>query len=236
MRKRRAFTLIELLVVMAVIAILAGLLVPALGRARLKGQRAACLSNLREISRAFILYLNDHEDRFPDARDLKASLPGGYRPWSTWPPSDPRTGWGAIVFADDGADWRVWSCPAGESTPAGTAVQTVQAVSDATNAPVTRYWAWRFDRTNDLNDPTMLEDFWGKTTTQAVQGLQSTNDPTVGPIGGPVDVELVVDPYFPQTIPTVDPALSGRTVHAGGRSRAYLDGHVAFLKDVRTPW
>src|SRR6267378_1508623 len=99
---RRAFTLIELLVVIAIIAILASLLLPALARAKQRSQRAACLSNLRQIGVSFTLYLNDHADRFMDRRDLKSSLPGGYHPWSSWPPSDPRGGWAAVVLRDFG--------------------------------------------------------------------------------------------------------------------------------------
>jgi prepilin-type N-terminal cleavage/methylation domain-containing protein/prepilin-type processing-associated H-X9-DG protein len=231
-----AFTLIELLVVIAIIAILAALLLPAISKAKQRAQRAGCLSNLRQIGLAFTLYLNGHENRFPDRRDLKSSLPGGYRPWTSWPPSDPRGGWAAVVLFGDGATYPIWSCPAAIHSPAGTSVQTVQLVSTDTNAPQTHYWMWRFDRTNDLSDSTMLEDFWTKTETQAVADLRTANDPTVGPVGGASDVELVVDSYFPSTIPSVDPALKGRTVHAGGRNRLYLDGHTQYLKDARTPY
>jgi prepilin-type N-terminal cleavage/methylation domain-containing protein len=232
---RKAFTLVELLVVIAIIAILAALLLPVLSSVKQRGQRTVCLSNLRQIGAGFSLSLNENNDFFPDRRDLKSGLPGGYRPWTTWPPSDPRAGWAATNYADVCPDPKIWSCPAAVDSTVGNIVQSAQATSSETNAPLCRYWAWRFDRTNDMSDPVMLEDFWGKSETAAVSDLQSAHDPTVGPISDPVDVELFVDPYYPKTVPTVPAGLKGRTIHAGGRCRVFLDGHTQFLRDARTP-
>jgi hypothetical protein len=126
----------------------------------------------------------------------------------------------------------VWSCPAAVNSPVGNIIQSVQATSNDTNAPLCRYWAWRFD---SITVPAGVEDFWGKSESQAVSDLQSTNDPLVGPISGAVDVELVVDPYYPNTTPGVPAGFSGRTIHAGGRCRVFLDGHAQFIRDPRTP-
>ena len=56
---KRSFTLIELLVTIAVIAILAGMLLPALSRARESGRTATCAGGLRQLTAANILYSND---------------------------------------------------------------------------------------------------------------------------------------------------------------------------------
>ena len=59
-QKSEGFTLVELLVVVAVVGILAGLLLPALGKARSVAVRTSCLSNLRQVSLAARLYMDDH--------------------------------------------------------------------------------------------------------------------------------------------------------------------------------
>ena len=62
--RKRAFTLIELLVVIAVIAILAALLFPVFSQAREKARQAACLSNLKQISMALMLYVQNNDERY----------------------------------------------------------------------------------------------------------------------------------------------------------------------------
>ncbi len=62
---RAAFTLIELLVVIAVIALLMGLLVPVLSRAREQGRRAACMGNIRQFIIGIQVYASDYQERLP---------------------------------------------------------------------------------------------------------------------------------------------------------------------------
>ncbi len=65
--RRRGFTLIELLAVIATIAILASLLLPVLGRVKIKAQRTACSSNLRQLGFAWVMYYTDYQDNLVES-------------------------------------------------------------------------------------------------------------------------------------------------------------------------
>jgi len=76
--KRKGFTLVELLVVIAIIALLMGILMPALARVRQIAHRMVCGSNLRGIGTAFMVYANDYDQELPD------------------PPSSGKASWGSL--------------------------------------------------------------------------------------------------------------------------------------------
>jgi hypothetical protein len=134
------------------------------------------------------------------------------------------------VLSNEVTAREVWSCPSILNSPLGKAVQCLQETSTASNAPVTRYWLWRFDR---IEEDVPLDNFWGKGVEQAVIDLRAANNPAAGQPNGASEVELAVDPYFPGTIPAVAAEMKGLAAHRKGRNRLMLDTHVEFTRDAR---
>jgi prepilin-type N-terminal cleavage/methylation domain-containing protein/prepilin-type processing-associated H-X9-DG protein len=95
--RERAFTLIELLVVIAIIAILASMLLPALGRAKGKAQQITCVNNLRQLGLAVQLYIDDHHDWLPP---IQARYPNCESTWR------------AHLYPYVGETPQIYDCPA----------------------------------------------------------------------------------------------------------------------------
>ncbi len=76
MGRRNAFTLIELLVVIAIIAILAAILFPVFARAREQARKTSCLSNIKQITLASIMYAGDFDEAYPDSQITTNELDG----------------------------------------------------------------------------------------------------------------------------------------------------------------
>ena len=115
-RQHSPFTLIELLVVVAIIAILAALLLPALGRARRAVKTTACCSNLRQLGIAAASYAADGEGMLPA---FVVAIPGGdyrYSAFRLLKDGDYLPGWGTLIAQG----WtlnlsRVMLCPEGDT-------------------------------------------------------------------------------------------------------------------------
>jgi prepilin-type N-terminal cleavage/methylation domain-containing protein/prepilin-type processing-associated H-X9-DG protein len=83
-RTNRGFTLIELLVVIAIVTILTAILFPVLALAREKARQTTCLSNMQQLSRAQLLYIQDWDESVPHWWEYGAPRPGPYGSYTFW--------------------------------------------------------------------------------------------------------------------------------------------------------
>ena len=145
--RRSGFTLIELLVVIAIIAILAALLLPALGRAKAKAQGVQCMNNSRQMLLAWKMYCDDNGEKVPSAyRRAGDWWPVGDMSWTGNPTTDGQNphNWNPEVTVKLSPLWPycgnslgIWRCPADNKFPctvttgpnAGQAFPRVRSVS-----------------------------------------------------------------------------------------------------------
>ncbi len=112
---RFGFTLIELLVVIAIIAILAAILFPVFARARAKAQQASCLSNVKQLADAVLMYAQDNNQFFPSA----GSPTGTGQVWAWWLKPGDKV-WHEMVYPYV-KNKNVYECPTDPVTDVGSA-------------------------------------------------------------------------------------------------------------------
>jgi prepilin-type processing-associated H-X9-DG protein len=181
---------------------------------------------MRQVGQAFWMYLQDYDERMPDRRDLKRAL--GYRLWSSWARVRPPLRLGRRCAGAVHAQLGYLELP-----PASQAACWARRCRSAAHRRPTPHTLLDV-AIRPSDEPIPPDNFWGKTPDQAVADLQANPSPFYTRPEGLSDVELMVDPYFPRTISAVAPALRGRAVHRGGRNRLFLDGHIRWLRDIRT--
>jgi prepilin-type processing-associated H-X9-DG protein/prepilin-type N-terminal cleavage/methylation domain-containing protein len=228
-RATHAFTLVELLVVIAVIAILAGLLLPVLSQAKSKGHSLSCLNNQRQLVLAWQVHADDHEDRaaanFGKLQVLEEVANGTYRNWVNnvmdWTDNPMNTNT-ALLFAGGigpylgGVD-NVFRCP-----------------SDFALSDWQRQLGWR-SRVRSYSMNLMVGDAGDFSASGS-----NTNNPsyrqffTTAEISQPSDIFVFIeehpdtldDGYFlnkPYSTNWIDLPAS---YHSGGANVAFADGHV----------
>lgn len=132
--RRPAFTLIELLVVIGIIAVLAGIIFPVFASVRGKARQTSCLSNLRQLGQATLMYAQDYEERFPYGGDPSDTATSS---WDDWQGGKYREAVHQLKLLPDVMtayvkEKRLWQCPADNGFEMGGAFEDIPLAAQPT--------------------------------------------------------------------------------------------------------
>ncbi len=229
LRRRRAFTILELIVVMAMILCLFTILLPVLGRAREQGKRAQCLSNLRQLTTAWIAYAEENERYLTGANPPPANSNPPITGWVT-----PQKG---LLGIQNGQIWsylqteKVYVCPADQTINNTKTSYQLNGLLNGTigNPP--------FHRLDELIQPSKTFVFIEGAPANILNGGQTME----------LNGVQFRTPIYPEFFFTVRgfPGENhmGPAGHAVGTGLSFADGHAIFWQysDPRTsqlvgPW
>ncbi|MFQ3678379.1 MAG: prepilin-type N-terminal cleavage/methylation domain-containing protein [Fimbriimonadaceae bacterium] len=209
MKPNRAFTLVELLVVIAILAILAAFLFSVFSRVRAAARQSACLSNLRQIGTAALLYANDHDDGLPTWSEYWYRRSNGIGTADSWGDDGPQQRWGLKVAPYSGTRnpyAGAWRCPNSDSAADGMSYGISQVLLyDTVHSP--NRWRYVFySQASNLARTVLLGDAGADARLALPTNLDGYYDRFVAP-----------QPVFHRESPWR---------HGDGANYAMLDGHV----------
>lgn len=228
------FTLIELLVVVAIIAILAALLFPVFAKARGSAHRSSCQSNLKQLSTAFDLYLQEWDEVYPNSWQPQRSRYGELN--HSW--------WDVQLFPYVKSDG-VFACPSNDvdsfsvHQPFNSEGRKTRRVNYALNNQLLRCppSPSRFSYTGDPPEPAARSEVEVETQTILLTEKmldEANHDPNPADARGNQSTEI--DVWFHLTGPGLDPSTwnptwgVARALHDKGCNFLFTDGHVKYLR------
>lgn len=222
------FTLIELLVVIAIIAILAAILFPVFAQARESARKTACISNMRQMGTALIMYVDDHDDCFPvvrsipldpDGEDLVPVIVRGESVGS-WP--ERLVSITTVLrpyIKNDG----IFLCP---SAVAGCPGRTLTVPTNPGSRATWKLTYWCFGYNFPGNSPFSFPP--GSVSYRDFNIMDGRTMASLGSPGGaalpPAEQPVIIDQRIELS------STRARFAHRGGAAHVFADGHVKWRK------